>query len=84
MTGPPICTRRASLRGIPTSRAVISASSSARASRASAIAVMSAARSAGVVTDQVSNARRAAATPASMSAGLPAGTVAMTDPSAAL
>src|SRR5690349_22612359 len=66
--------RVASLSGMPTSAAIVRPISSARAFRPSWIFERKAARSAGGVVAQPSNAARAAAAAASTSAGVPSGT----------
>ncbi len=76
--GMPTWTRRASLRGIPTSRAMRSAMSSARAPSPPAMAWSSSARRSTGVPAHPANAPYAAATARSTSSGTPAGTLPMT------
>ena len=77
-TARPTCTRREVAIGVPTSRLIISASCSTRASSPSARARRAAARSAMGVRDHAGNAARAAATARSTSAPPPRGTRPMT------
>ena len=77
-TGPPTCTMRESLMGMPTSRAIAWAISSARALRPSTTLSIKAQRVSSGVCDQASKAARAANTACSASSALPWGTVAIT------
>ncbi len=69
---------------MPTSCAIVFASSSARALRPAEIFSSSSERTLGEVEDHLSNASRAAATAASTSFALPAGTRPITSPVPAL
>ena len=73
----PTCTRTEMASGVPTSRAMISASSASRARRPAAIAVTASARSAMGTCAHASKERRAASTARSASDASPAGTVPM-------
>jgi hypothetical protein len=77
-TDRPTCTRREAAIGVPTSRLIISASCSPRASRPSATARSAAARSGTGVRDHAGNAAWAAATARSTSGAAPRGTLPMT------
>ena len=82
--GSPAWMRPASLSGMPTSCAIVFASSSARAFRFAEIFPSSSARWSAEVLLQDSKARRAAAAAASTSFALPAGTRPITSPVPAL
>ncbi len=76
--GSPAWIMLAHMRGMPSSSEMVWAISSLRAARPSAMAWTYLPRSSGEVRPQVSNAALAAATARSTSAGVPAGTAAMT------
>lgn len=81
---PPTWTAFAKRSGAPSSAVTVSVNSPLRACSASRSAPISAARSAGGVAAQPGRAARAARTAASTSSAVPAGTSAMTWPSAGL